>query len=283
MPVTRSPPKPEGPEALEAWLHDAIARTGTAPETRTFVVDGIPISVTLNGEPSYNTPAERELEQRGRRYYVYAHRDAGGKIFYVGKGTGDRAWSTDRHGLWHRYVRERSGGRYTVEILKGDLTECEAESLEGRIIAEHGASLVNWDNPSRGDDLEALSQYHARREANEALASRAKELERTDPQQAIGLYLHALEELRGYESMTLMRGSLVAELLAKEPKSFSPEILDRLTLCLVRCGEAERARALAAAFFADFPATATTAKGQAISKRLAPRPESSTPRTKRSE
>lgn len=32
-----------------------------------------------------------------RRFYVYAHEDKSGNIFYVGKGTGRRAWSPDRH------------------------------------------------------------------------------------------------------------------------------------------------------------------------------------------
>ena len=34
--------------------------------------------------------------------YVYAHRDAKGVPFYIGKGIGRRAWSQDRHPLWHR-------------------------------------------------------------------------------------------------------------------------------------------------------------------------------------
>ena len=42
-----------------------------------------------------------------REFYVYAHRDNKGAIFYIGKGTGKRAWSQDRHPVWHRYVKER--------------------------------------------------------------------------------------------------------------------------------------------------------------------------------
>jgi len=82
----------------------------------------------------------------GRRdFYVYVHRDRNGQVFYVGKGTGRRAWSKDRNALWHRYVETRSGGEYTVEILREGLPEREAEQFESELIMEHGEHLVNLD------------------------------------------------------------------------------------------------------------------------------------------
>ena len=52
-----------------------------------------------------------------RDFYVYVHRDLEGNIFYVGKGCGQRAMSTDRHPVWTRYVEERLAGKYNVEVL----------------------------------------------------------------------------------------------------------------------------------------------------------------------
>ena len=80
----------------------------------------------------------------GRDYYVYCHRDRAGNVFYVGKGVERRAWSRDRHGLWHKYVQEYLGGHYTVEIVEEGLSENEALSLEARMIRQYREQLVNW-------------------------------------------------------------------------------------------------------------------------------------------
>jgi len=90
-------------------------------------------------------------------YYVYAHRDLSRNIFYIGKGTGRRAWSKDRDIVWKRYVNERLGGQYEVEILTNNLSEPEAESLECELINEHGHNLVNWTNPGRQFDYPAIA------------------------------------------------------------------------------------------------------------------------------
>lgn len=45
---------------------------------------------------------------KGRRsFYVYLHKTMSGRVFYVGKGTGNRAWSrTKRHRLWVAYIEK---------------------------------------------------------------------------------------------------------------------------------------------------------------------------------
>lgn len=75
--------------------------------------------IVLPGVASTTKEGNRER----RDFYVYVHRDQRGSIFYVGKGKGDRAWSTDRHPIWHRYVETRLGGHYSVEIIEKNLTE----------------------------------------------------------------------------------------------------------------------------------------------------------------
>jgi len=50
-----------------------------------------------------------------KKYYVYTHsRNDDNSYFYVGKGTGKRAWSKyDRNNLWHKIVKKHG---YTVKI-----------------------------------------------------------------------------------------------------------------------------------------------------------------------
>jgi hypothetical protein len=105
-------------------------------------------------------------------YYVYAHMDTSAGIrvkanpktafaatlgmncipFYIGKGTGDRAFDLNRNET-HRKIRQRLneyGREISVKILKGGLTELEAYSLEEKLIdifglKVYGGLLTNLD------------------------------------------------------------------------------------------------------------------------------------------
>lgn len=146
-----------------------------------------------------------------RNYYVYFHRDNSGKIFYVGKGTDRRAWSKDRHAIWLKYVDERLNGNYSVDIFKDGLTEQEAEELEDEKTEEYGEQLVNWINPSRNFDYQALEEFHHKRDANRLFVEETRKIEAADPASAIDRYFTALNRMREYESLTLETG-LIAEL-----------------------------------------------------------------------
>lgn len=61
-------------------------------------------------------------------------------------GTRKRAWSGDRHLLWHRYVTHHLGGVHTVQILADDLSSDDTGELEGDWIAQERTTLVNWVN-----------------------------------------------------------------------------------------------------------------------------------------
>ena len=80
-------------------------------------------------------------------YYVYAHAAPDGQVFYVGKGTGDRAWSGVRHDVWKRYVDKCLGGKDSVHILRENQTEDEALAVESNLLNQYGEYLVNWTNP----------------------------------------------------------------------------------------------------------------------------------------
>jgi len=199
-------------------------------------------------------------------FYVYFHRDREGNIFYVGKGTGDRAWSKDRHPVWHKFVNERLGGEYNVEIHRDGLTETDAERLEWRLITEMGKQLVNWVNWGRQFDYEAIGRYHELRDANRRFVAETRPLEPTDPEGAVRRYRQALKALCEYESITREHG-LIAE-LGVGPDWGDPGILDRLTLCLIRLGRHEEAVSEANAYFARFPSALGLVAGRAVKKRV---------------
>lgn len=164
------------------------------------------------------------------RFYVYAHIDWEGKVFYIGKGTGERAWSTTRDHIWKRYVSERTFDIYSVEILEEDLTESEALSLEERLITEYRQQLVNWQGgtfddpgPGLGESLglyppenplsrramderaaaifDLSRKYQALRAEARALAARAKDLQATNPEAALSLSARAFELERDYTAI----------------------------------------------------------------------------------
>lgn len=199
-------------------------------------------------------------------YYVYVHRDSLGNIFYVGKGTGRRAWSKDRDIVWKRYVDERLGGQYEVEIIRSNLSEPEAEGLEWNLITEHGKSLVNWVNPGRQFDYADIERYHALRDANRLFIAKIRRLDKKDPAQAVTQYREALDRLREYENIVLERG-LVAE-LAAGPKHGEPTIIDRLTLCLTKLDRADEAITEGERYFEEFPFDRNLSAGQRALERI---------------
>jgi hypothetical protein len=100
-------------------------------------------------QPDKESRPKTYIDDHGvrRGYYVYAHKDvASGVIFYIGKGSDNRAWVTDRRGTdWHGRVSTLKEG-WTVEILEEDLSEDEAFGREFELIEEHGGpggDLVN--------------------------------------------------------------------------------------------------------------------------------------------
>jgi hypothetical protein len=166
--------------------------------------------------------------------YVYVHRDNNGKIFYVGKGRGDRAWSKDHHPVWHQYVDGRCDGQWTAQIVSYHPTEDEALSVESAYIGKYGPQLVNWQNPGRGFDYATIQQYWTAKKANQTFVAETRPLESSNPALAIERYQEAMRRMYEYESLELERG-LVADLnreMGMEEYRGDKKILDRLTLCL---------------------------------------------------
>ena len=199
-------------------------------------------------------------------FYVYFHLDRSGRIFYVGKGTERRAWSTDRHPVWKKYVTERLHGIYDVEIHRDGLTETEAEELESSLITEYGEQLINWINPGRAFDYQAIDRFHKLRDQNRLYVAETRPFENTDLPRAIARYRKALVTMREYEAITTERG-LVAE-MGVGPDWGDPNILDRLTLCLIKLGRIQEAIDEAEKYFVDFPSALNLAIGKRIKARI---------------
>lgn len=199
-------------------------------------------------------------------YYVYFHRDLAGSIFYVGKGTKRRAHSRDRHPAWTTYVAERLMGEYTVEIHAAGLTEEQADDMEWMLICEHGNHLINWFNPGRSFDYEAIRQYHVLRDRNRVFVDATRPYESTDPERAIERYRRALDAMRSYESIVREHG-VVADMKAG-PTWGEPKILDRLTLCLAKLGRYEEVVDAGSTYFNDFPSARNLAAGRSILSRI---------------
>lgn len=139
----------------------------------------------------WNTPIDSVYSQEkldaSPKFYVYAHLDSTRKIaigkdgkttfaasigmeffpFYIGKGIGSRAFDINRNET-HRKVRERMasfGYEPIVKILKDDLTEVEALSLESKLIDIFGlvtnrGRLTNLDEGLKKLERRALYREH---------------------------------------------------------------------------------------------------------------------------
>ncbi len=238
--------------------------------TTKLTVRGVELTIgEAQSAPLKPDPSANQESPRGN--YVYAHLDESGTIFYVGRGVGRRAWSEERHPLWHRYVQKHLAGQYKVQILRDNLTEEESEELESAWIDQCSLHIVNWQNFGRKTDFQALDRYHKLRDANRGLIAQAKSVEKTDLEQAIMMYVQAIEAIKEYASIRYEEG-LVAELLREEADELGRngeiEALDRLTLGLVRLNRRDEAAKHVASYVALYRRDTERSVYKRIAKRI---------------
>lgn len=241
--------------------------------TSKLTLRGVELTIG-DAQPSLLKPDPKANQENPGGNYVYAHLDVSGKIFYVGKGAARRAWSADRHPLWHRYIQKRLGGKYEVRILQDNLSSDESEELEGAWIDQCSLHIVNWQNFDRKTDFQALDRYHKLRDANRALILRAKSLEKKDLEQAIAMYVQAIDAIKEYASISCEEG-LVAELLREEADELGCngelEALDRLTLCLLKVNRRDEAAKYVEGYCALYRRDMERVVFKRIAKRIEPR------------
>lgn len=109
-------------------------------------------------------------------YYVYEHRRSDtGSVFYVGKGSGSRAWDVvNRPDYWFEAAFQ-SG--YTVHIVEHGLVEWAAFEIEYGLISMHGRAvdgtgpLVNRAHGGGGVDVDRSRAMAAAIERRAILAA----------------------------------------------------------------------------------------------------------------
>lgn len=208
------------------------------------------------------------LETEPRRdFYVYEHRDACGATFYVGKGTGRRAWARDRTREWRRYVEEHLHGEYAVVIVAGSLTHEAAIAAEAERIVAHGARLVNWINPERDFDADSVARAALLRTETLAFVGATVFFETAAPAEAARRYARALEDVRVYCRLAVERG-LLGELKGAD-RVGEPVVLDRLTRMLELLGRVDELVTVAESYFAEFPDAPQTRAGERVVRRIA--------------
>ena len=115
------------------------------------------------------------------RYYVYVHKGADGKVFYVGKGTGNRAYSKDRGPDHDAYVQNVLNGKCSVEIIRDGTAEDNAVLLEDLLMEKHAGTIINrenWHAPYNPERLiaysDAIGAYGRGRNEADALVREGK-------------------------------------------------------------------------------------------------------------
>lgn len=85
-----------------------------------------------------------------KKYYVYEHREADtGRVFYVGKGFGNRKGRMcDRNEYWRRVAKKHG---FTSHIIRENMTERDALAFEVDIISAYGReNLCNLTDGGEG-------------------------------------------------------------------------------------------------------------------------------------
>jgi hypothetical protein len=234
--------------------------------------EGMYVELRLSEEPPQRLEPSTTVSQTSpKRSYVYGHYDERGVPFYIGEGTGRRAWEGERHPLWGRYVQTHLRGKYSVVILVDDLTSIQAEEAESEWIAQESETLVNWVNLGRKTDFKALDRYHSLRNTNRQLAASAREMEKSHPEEAIRLYYQALASIEPYATIQA-EGGLLGQLIDEERAEFGMtgdlSVLDRLTLCLVRAGRGPEAATVSVQYFSKYRPDEALAGASPIKKRV---------------
>lgn len=150
--------------------------------------------------------------------YVYSHiRKDNNKCFYIGKGTGKRAWSTyKRNNYWNNIVNKCD---YYVKILIDGISETKALELERDFISQIG--LENLTNVQEGGQG-GFSHTHT----PEIIARRAKTLSKRKKGDKTSV-LHMQTEQAKLNRAAAISRSRVGKLCKNVYTMHTPEIKEK--------------------------------------------------------
>lgn len=87
------------------------------------------------------------------QFYVYLHKKPDGTPFYVGKGTGNRAYAFARRSTWHKNIVAKYGRQNIIIEIINCINESQAFDLEKIYIKQlknDGVMLVNLTEGGEG-------------------------------------------------------------------------------------------------------------------------------------
>jgi tetratricopeptide (TPR) repeat protein len=124
------------------------------------------ISLNTNGIDLSVSKTDFPIEHcKSGRFYVYVHKGLDGIVFYVDKGTGNRAYSKDRQPEWYYYVEKILKNQYDVEIVRDGISEEDAERIEDALLAKYAETVINLQTMhapyNTGKYLEYCNAIHA--------------------------------------------------------------------------------------------------------------------------
>ena len=219
---------------------------------------GITIKADVSGLISVGMAAGTSVDKRCKpgRFYVYFHKDKDGTVFYVGKGTGDRAHSNDRPPEWFEYLDKKSDGKFSVEIVRDGISEEDALEIEDTVMKMYSGTIVNRVNPYAPTDSTKFRAYcEAQRHFGETLKlatefKKAKEFDKAI-QKYEAAYAHHLDIIRNADYDLSVRKELKSSAFTYHPSS---ALADGYSMVLAKAGRNRELVAFAERYFRDYAA-----------------------------
>ena len=201
--------------------------------------------LVLGGASSTDEPC------KSVRHYVYVHKAQDGTVFYVGEGTGDRAYSKNRHPEWYYYVEKILNNQCNVEIIRDGISEEDALRIEDELLAKHAATVINTVNMYAPVDSQKLIDYS---DAIRAYSDYFKLAQRLD---AEGKNEEAIEKYEtAYilyaKAMSLNDYNQGARNLLPKPRYAPTQFADRFSKCLAKSGLHSYIVTFVERFFSDY-------------------------------
>lgn len=211
------------------------------------------------------------LDHEDRKYYVYKHIDMMRNIFYVGVGHGDRAWSTDRDNLWHRYVDKHLYGKFEVIISDSNLTSSEAMKIKLEVMSQNYMTLIAKQNPYRQSNTIAKERYFELRRLNILAFEEALVLAHSNIEISVDLMKKCIKNIENYAFIESEYG-LLGLLIKEEKNEFGIrgelKILDKLTLYLKKLNKLDEAKSIAIKYFESYKYDSSLKLSNTIKKRV---------------
>ena len=174
-----------------------------------------------------------------------------GKVGYVPKAAAER---------FQKIVRAARQPVHCQAKLRGGTSEKPLIGVVLDTTRSTGARLSMY----AVDNKQQLDEYWSIRHASDELSAAAKGCEAVDLDRAIEQHRQALAKSIEAETFSTRRSIFPGD----DPDNRHVNVLDRLTLCLIRRGRVAEASAEVASYFARFPTVKSTKAGLAIVKRV---------------